>query len=159
MYNLETLETYRTKERFLNPRNSTWFQQRNSDQRTPTKTRIVFPHHKYHARTNAVSTRTRIVFPHHKHVADQEPTDRQFRYSNLPIRCSTQLNRYYGHYHEHLHREPCFAACFAACSARESTITDVIPGGPCVIRVQSTRVDVIGQLLPYIQTPYFLVPR
>ena len=27
------------------------------------KTRIVFPHHKYHARTNAVSTRTRIVFP------------------------------------------------------------------------------------------------
>ena len=99
----------------------TWFQQRNSDQRTPTKTRIVFPHHKYHARTNAVSTetrivfphhnyhartnavstRTRIVFPHHKYVADQQPTDRQFRYSNRPIRCSTQLNRYYGHYHEH----------------------------------------------------------
>ena len=124
-----------------------------------TETRIVFPHHKYHARTNVVSTRTRIVFPHHEYVADQQPTDRQFRYSNRPIRCSTQLNRYYGHYHEHLHREPCFAACFAACSARESTITDVIPGGPCVIRVQSTRVDVIGQLLPYIQTPYFLVPR
>ena len=52
-------------------------------------------------RTNAVSTRTRIGFPHHKYVADQQPTDRQFRYSNRPIRCSTQLNRYYGHYHEH----------------------------------------------------------
>ena len=50
---------------------------------------------------NAVSTRTRIVFPHHKYVADQQPTDRQFRYSNRPIRCSTQLNRYYGHYYEH----------------------------------------------------------
>ena len=65
-----------------------------------TETRIVFPHYKYHARTNVVSTRTRIVFPHHKYVADQQPTDRQFRYSNRPIRCSTQLNRYYGHYHE-----------------------------------------------------------
>ena len=66
-----------------------------------TETRIVFPHHKYHARTNAVSTETRIVFPHHKYVADQQPTDQQFRYSNRPIRCSTQLNRYYGHYHQH----------------------------------------------------------
>ena len=37
---------------------STWFQQRNSDQRT-TKTRIVFPHDKYHARTYAVSTKSR----------------------------------------------------------------------------------------------------
>ena len=61
---------------------------------------LFSPHHKYHARTNAVSTETRIVFPHHKYVADQQPTDRQFRYSNRPIRCSTQLNRYYGHYHE-----------------------------------------------------------
>ena len=77
----------------MNPRNFLHgFQQQNSDRRTPTKTRIVFPHHKYHARTNAVSTRTRFVFPHHKYVADQQPTDRQFR---------TQLNRYYGHYHEH----------------------------------------------------------
>ena len=30
----------------------------------------------------------------------QQPTNRQFRYSNRPIRCSTQLNRYYGRYHE-----------------------------------------------------------
>ena len=46
---------------------STWFQQRNSDQRTSlrtTATRIVFPHHEYHVRTNAVSTRTRILFLH-----------------------------------------------------------------------------------------------
>ena len=36
-----------------------------------------------------------------KYVATQQPTDRQFRYSNCPIRCSTQLCRYYGRYHEH----------------------------------------------------------
>ena len=36
-----------------------------------------------------------------KYVAVQQPTDRQFRYSNRPIRCSTQLSRYYGRYHEH----------------------------------------------------------
>ena len=35
-----------------------------------------------------------------KYVAAQQPTDRQFRYSNRPIRCSTQLSRYYGRYHE-----------------------------------------------------------
>ena len=36
-----------------------------------------------------------------KCVAAQQPTDRQFRYSNRPIICSTQLSRYYGRYHEH----------------------------------------------------------
>ena len=36
-----------------------------------------------------------------KYVAAQQPTDRQFSYSNRPIRCSTQLSRYYGRYHEH----------------------------------------------------------
>ena len=36
-----------------------------------------------------------------KYVAAQQPTDRQFRYSNRPIRCSAQLSRYYGRYHEH----------------------------------------------------------
>ena len=35
-----------------------------------------------------------------KYVAAQQPTNRQFRYSNRPIRCSTQLSRYYGRYHE-----------------------------------------------------------
>ena len=35
-----------------------------------------------------------------KHVAAQQPTDRQFRYPNRPIRCSTQLSRSYGRYHE-----------------------------------------------------------
>ena len=35
-----------------------------------------------------------------KYVAAQQPTDRQFRNSNRPIRCSTQLSRYYGRYHE-----------------------------------------------------------
>ena len=35
-----------------------------------------------------------------KYVAAQQPTDRQFRCSNRPIRCSTQLSRYYGRYHE-----------------------------------------------------------
>ena len=34
-------------------------------------------------------------------MAARQPTDRQFRYSNRPIRCSTQLSRYYGRYHEH----------------------------------------------------------
>ena len=38
-----------------------------------------------------------------KYVAAQQPTDRHFRYSNRPIRCSTQLSRYYGRYHEHSH--------------------------------------------------------
>ena len=33
-------------------------------------------------------------------MAAQQPTDRQFRYLNRPIRCSTQLSRYYGRYHE-----------------------------------------------------------
>ena len=36
-----------------------------------------------------------------KYVAAERPTDRQLRYSNRPIRCSTQLSRYYGRYHEH----------------------------------------------------------
>ena len=36
-----------------------------------------------------------------KYVAAQQSTDRQFRYSNRPIRCSTQLSRYYGRYHEY----------------------------------------------------------
>ena len=35
-----------------------------------------------------------------KYVAAQQPTDRELRYSNRPIRCSTQLSRYYGRYHE-----------------------------------------------------------
>ena len=43
-----------------------------------------------------------------KYVAAQQPTDRQFRYSNRPIRCSTQLSRYYGRYHEHVFHEYCF---------------------------------------------------
>ena len=34
-----------------------------------------------------------------KYVAAQQPTD---RHSNRPIRCSTQLSRYYGRYHEHI---------------------------------------------------------
>ena len=37
-----------------------------------------------------------------KDVAGQQPTDRRFRYSNRPIRCSTQLSRYYGRYHERI---------------------------------------------------------
>ena len=40
-----------------------------------------------------------------KYVAAQQPTDRQFRYLNRPIRCSTQLSRYYGRYHEHREME------------------------------------------------------
>ena len=36
-----------------------------------------------------------------KYVAAQQPTDQQSRCSNRPIRCSTQLSRYYGRYHEH----------------------------------------------------------
>ena len=39
-----------------------------------------------------------------KYVAAQQPTDRQSRYSNRPIRCSTQLSRYYGRYHEQRRR-------------------------------------------------------
>ena len=36
-----------------------------------------------------------------KYVAALEPTD-QFRHSNRPIECSTQLSRYNGRYHEQL---------------------------------------------------------
>ena len=61
IYNLETLETKEPKTGFFEPQQRyTWFQQRNSDQRTflrTTKPRIVPPHHKYRARTNAVSTK------------------------------------------------------------------------------------------------------
>ena len=35
-----------------------------------------------------------------KYVVAQQPTDRLLRYSNRPIRCSTELSRYYGRYHE-----------------------------------------------------------
>ena len=51
-----------------------------------------------------------------KYVAAQQPTDRQFRYSNRPIRCFAQLSRYYGRYHEHT-RNPAIdvaADCLAA---------------------------------------------
>ena len=55
-----------------------------------------------------------------KYVAAQQPTDRQFRYSNRPIRCSTQLSRYYGRYHEQ--RVSYFGRrAFAQVSGRRST--------------------------------------
>ena len=46
--------------------------------------------------------RPRTFLANLKYVAAQQPTDRQFRYSNRPIRCSTQLSRYYGRYHEQI---------------------------------------------------------
>ena len=91
---------------------STWFQQRNSDQRTSlrtTKPRIVprttntmlelmqYPHRVLlHKQQKRPRTFLAILI----YVAAQQPTDGQFRYSNRPIRCSTQLSRY-GRHHEH----------------------------------------------------------
>ena len=113
IYNLETLETKEPKTGFEPQQRSTWFQQRNSDQRTSlrtTKPRVVprttntmlglmrYPQRVLlHKQQKGPRTFLAIL----KYVAAQQPTDRQFRYSNRPIRCSTQLNRYYGRYHEH----------------------------------------------------------
>ena len=83
---------------------STWFQQRNMDQRT------FLTYHKnsdcFPAPQMPCSDQCSIhnAFPAIlKYVAAQQPTHRQFRYSNRPVRCSTQLSRYYGRYHEHCH--------------------------------------------------------
>jgi len=92
---------------------STWFQQRNSDQRTSlrtTKPRIVprttntmlgLMQYPQRVLLHKQQKRPRTFLAILKYVAAQQPTDRQFRYSNRPIRCSTQLSRYYGRYHEH----------------------------------------------------------
>ena len=115
IYNLETLETKEPKTGFFEPQQRyTWFQQRNSDQRTflrTTKPRIV-PRTTYtmlglmqypqRVLLHKQQKRPRTFLAILKYVAAQQPTDRQFRYSNRPIRSSTRLSRYYGRYHEHL---------------------------------------------------------
>ena len=114
IYNLETLETKEPKTGFfVEPQQRyTWFQQRNSDQRTflrTTKPRIVprttntmlgLMQYPQRVLLYKLQKRPRTFLAILKYVAAQQPTDRQFRYSNRPIRCSTQLSRYCGRYHE-----------------------------------------------------------
>ena len=117
IYNLETLQTKEPKTGFCeSQQRSTWFQQRNSDQRTSlrtTKPRIVprttntmlgLMQYPQRVLLHKQQKRPRTFLAILKYVASQQPTDRQFRYSNRPIRCSTQLSRYYGRYHEHFVR-------------------------------------------------------
>ena len=114
IYNLETLETKRTKDRFLNLGNvlhgSSNGTRTNALPYVPqnlglfprtTNTMLGLMQYPQRVLLHKQQKRPRTFLAVLKYVAAQQPTDRQFRHSNRPIRCSTQLSRYYGRYHEH----------------------------------------------------------
>ena len=104
IYNLEQkLWKPKDQRRVFEPQQrSTWFQQRNSDQRTSlrtTKPRIVprttntmlgLMQYPQRVLLHKEQKRPRTFLAILKYVAAQQPTDRQFRYSNRPIICSTR---------------------------------------------------------------------
>ena len=111
IYNLETLETKEPKTGFLTSATfymvpatelgPTHFLTYHKTSDRTTNTMLGLMQYPQRVLLHKQQKRPRTFLAILKYVAAQQRTDRQFRYSNCPIRCSTQLSRYYGRYHEH----------------------------------------------------------